>query len=126
MAEFNGIIPLLVYADIPAAHDFLVRAFGFESGGVERTGDCVAIHAQSPVQRSVSAAPTGAQLATAFDGKLQPLRASPLYLLASMLVFVAMVLLPFVYFAIIAGAAAGVWWYAVHATVMFRHVPGGR
>ena len=26
---FDQIIPLLVYEDIPAAHDFLVRAFGF-------------------------------------------------------------------------------------------------
>jgi uncharacterized glyoxalase superfamily protein PhnB len=28
------IIPVLVYEDIPAAHDFLVKAFGFQSGGV--------------------------------------------------------------------------------------------
>jgi len=46
MPRFTRVIPLLVYADIPAAHDFLVNAFGFESGGVERHPDGVAIHAE--------------------------------------------------------------------------------
>jgi MerR family transcriptional regulator, thiopeptide resistance regulator len=46
MSEFDRVIPLLVYSDIPAAHDFLVAAFGFESGGVERTPDGVAVHAE--------------------------------------------------------------------------------
>src|SRR5881227_3025254 len=46
MPNFTRVIPLLVYADIPAAHDFLVKAFGFESGGVERNADGVAVHAE--------------------------------------------------------------------------------
>jgi len=37
MASFERIIPILVYEDIPSAHDFLVDAFGFVSGGVQRT-----------------------------------------------------------------------------------------
>ena len=44
--KFPRVIPLLVYADIPAAHDFLVNAFGFESGGVERTPSGEAVHAE--------------------------------------------------------------------------------
>src|SRR5262245_7104261 len=76
--------------------------------------------------RAGSAAPTGAQLATAFDGQLEPARTSVLYRLAIVLVFFAMILLPVIYFAIIAGAAAGVGWYAVHATTMFRGIRSGR
>lgn len=33
------IIPILVYADIAAAHDFLVDTFGFASGGLHRGDD---------------------------------------------------------------------------------------
>ena len=40
------VIPVLVYADIPAAHDFLVDAFGFTPGGVDRNGDGVPVHAE--------------------------------------------------------------------------------
>jgi uncharacterized glyoxalase superfamily protein PhnB len=40
------IIPLLVYEDIQAAHDFLVTAFGFASGGVERDADGHVVHAE--------------------------------------------------------------------------------
>lgn len=36
MPRIDGVNPLLVYEDIQAAHDFLVSAFGFTSGGVER------------------------------------------------------------------------------------------
>jgi MerR family transcriptional regulator, thiopeptide resistance regulator len=46
MDAFDRVIPLLVYRDIQAAHDFLVRAFGFESGGVERTPDGQPVHAE--------------------------------------------------------------------------------
>ena len=46
MPQSTRVIPLLVYADIPAAHDFLVSAFGFESGGVERTPAGDAVHAE--------------------------------------------------------------------------------
>lgn len=51
MANFSGIIPILVYEDIQAAHDFLVEAFGFTSGGVERD------KAGHPVHGEVSAGP---------------------------------------------------------------------
>jgi hypothetical protein len=37
------VIPLLVYDDIPAAHDFLVEAFGVTSGGVVRDGTGTAV-----------------------------------------------------------------------------------
>lgn len=46
MSEIEGIVPVLVYDDIPAAHDFLVRAFGFEAGGVYRDGEGNAVHAE--------------------------------------------------------------------------------
>ena len=46
MPTFDRVIPLLVYRDIQAAHDFLVRAFGFESGGVERGGDGQPVHGE--------------------------------------------------------------------------------
>jgi uncharacterized glyoxalase superfamily protein PhnB len=36
MPHIGRVIPILVYEDIQAAHDFLVDAFGFSSGGVER------------------------------------------------------------------------------------------
>lgn len=39
MPHVNGIIPVLTYRDIAAAHDFLVEAFGFDAGGVHRTRD---------------------------------------------------------------------------------------
>jgi len=40
------ITPVLVYADIAAAHDFLVQAFGFESGGVDRDATGQPVHAE--------------------------------------------------------------------------------
>ena len=46
MPTFSRVIPLLTYQDIPAAHDFLVRAFGFESGGVHRTPEGQAVHGE--------------------------------------------------------------------------------
>jgi uncharacterized glyoxalase superfamily protein PhnB len=46
MSTFERIIPLLVYEDIPAAHDFLVKAFGFAAGGVHRNPEGQAIHAE--------------------------------------------------------------------------------
>ena len=46
MSEIEGITPVLVYQDIAAAHDFLVAAFGFEAGGVDRDGDGNAVHAE--------------------------------------------------------------------------------
>lgn len=46
MASIEQVIPLLVYEDIQAAHDFLVRAFGFEAGGVERNGSGIPVHGE--------------------------------------------------------------------------------
>ncbi len=43
---FTRVIPLLVYHDIQAAHDFLVNAFGFESGSVERLAGGQAVHGE--------------------------------------------------------------------------------
>src|SRR5829696_6783197 len=46
MPTIQSIIPLLVYEDIERAHDFLVDAFGFGGGGVERAGDGQAVHGE--------------------------------------------------------------------------------
>jgi uncharacterized glyoxalase superfamily protein PhnB len=46
MPTIKRIIPLLVYKDIAAAHDFLVKAFGFEAGGVERNTDGQPTHGE--------------------------------------------------------------------------------
>ena len=40
------VIPVLVYDDIVAAHDFLVRTFGFQSDGVMHDGSGQAVHGQ--------------------------------------------------------------------------------
>jgi len=45
MSQVDRVIPLLVYEDIPAAHDFLVRAFGFEPGGVYNNDEGKPVHA---------------------------------------------------------------------------------
>lgn len=63
---------------------------------------------------SVAPGPTGSQLATAFDGKLEPKRLSLLYHLGLVVSAVVMVLLPLVYFATVAGVAWAVWWHATH------------
>jgi uncharacterized glyoxalase superfamily protein PhnB len=46
METITGVIPLLVYEDIEAAHDFLVEAFGFQPGGVERDPDGNVVHGE--------------------------------------------------------------------------------
>ena len=46
MPNLERIIPVLTYQDIQAAHDFLVQAFGFESGGVSRNADGQAVHGE--------------------------------------------------------------------------------
>jgi uncharacterized glyoxalase superfamily protein PhnB len=46
MSTFERVIPLLVYRDIQAAHDFLVEAFGFESGGIHRGADGQPVHGE--------------------------------------------------------------------------------
>jgi uncharacterized glyoxalase superfamily protein PhnB len=40
------IVPILVYADIEAGHNYLVDVFGFSSGGLYRTDDGTVIHAE--------------------------------------------------------------------------------
>jgi hypothetical protein len=40
------VIPVLVYEDIPAAHDYLVRVFGFGPGRVDRDDEGQPIHAE--------------------------------------------------------------------------------
>ncbi len=42
----TGVIPVLVYEDIEAAHDFLVGTFGFASGGLHRLDDGTVVHAE--------------------------------------------------------------------------------
>jgi uncharacterized glyoxalase superfamily protein PhnB len=42
----SSIIPVLVYEDIEAAHDYLVRVFGFTSGGMHRLDDGTVVHAE--------------------------------------------------------------------------------
>jgi uncharacterized glyoxalase superfamily protein PhnB len=46
MTRVERLIPVLTYQDIPAAHDFLVRAFGFEAGGVHRDAEGQAVHGE--------------------------------------------------------------------------------
>lgn len=46
MSNFERIIPVLTYQDIPAAHDFLVNAFGFNGGGVYRNAEGQPIHGE--------------------------------------------------------------------------------
>ena len=42
----TAVIPVLVYADLEAAHDFLVEVFGFTSGGLHRLDDGTVVHAE--------------------------------------------------------------------------------
>ena len=46
MSTFARVVPLLVYSEIPQAHDFLVNAFGFESAGVDFDRQGRAVHAE--------------------------------------------------------------------------------
>src|SRR5262249_26912660 len=46
MPNFKRIIPVLTYQDIPGAHDFLVRAFGFNAGGVYRDAEGQPVHGE--------------------------------------------------------------------------------
>jgi uncharacterized glyoxalase superfamily protein PhnB len=40
------VVPILVYEDIEAAHDFLVGTFGLTSGGLHRLDDGTVVHAE--------------------------------------------------------------------------------
>ena len=46
MSTITEAIPLLVYKDIAAAHDFLVNTFGFESGELARDAEGCVIHGE--------------------------------------------------------------------------------
>lgn len=47
MADVTSpVIPVLIYEDIEAAHDYLVNVFGFSSNGVERTPDGTVVHGE--------------------------------------------------------------------------------
>jgi uncharacterized glyoxalase superfamily protein PhnB len=46
MSQPQPVTPVLVYDDIQAAHDFLVNAFGFESGGVNLGADGRPVHGE--------------------------------------------------------------------------------
>ena len=46
MPTVERLTPVLVYEDIPAAHDFLVEVFGLARHGVERDGEGNAVHAE--------------------------------------------------------------------------------
>jgi MerR family transcriptional regulator, thiopeptide resistance regulator len=42
----GAVVPILVYADIAAAHDYLVSTFGFTSGGLHRSDDGTVVHGE--------------------------------------------------------------------------------
>lgn len=67
---------------------------------------------------------TGAQLATAFEGPLERQRVSFGYRVGLAAVAGLMVLLPVVYFGMIAGACWLVWYHATHSVAMFHGVRG--
>ena len=46
LPRHTAVVPVLVYEDIEAAHDFLVATFGFVSGGLHRLGDGTVVHAE--------------------------------------------------------------------------------
>jgi MerR family transcriptional regulator, thiopeptide resistance regulator len=46
MSETSTIIPVLVYADIEAGHDYLVKVFGFTPEGVNRDDEGTPVHGE--------------------------------------------------------------------------------
>ena len=46
MPAERDVIPILPYEDIRGAHDFLVGAFGFESGGIVESPDGEVVHGE--------------------------------------------------------------------------------
>lgn len=46
MTQLPRIIPVLAYEDIEAGHDFLVKVFGFTSGGLHRLDDGTVVHGE--------------------------------------------------------------------------------
>ncbi len=41
-----NVVPILVYEDVEAGHDYLVKVFGFTSGGIHRVPDGEVVHAE--------------------------------------------------------------------------------
>jgi MerR family transcriptional regulator, thiopeptide resistance regulator len=41
-----AVIPVIVYQDLEAAHDYLVQVFGFDSGGLHRDDDGLVVHGE--------------------------------------------------------------------------------
>ncbi|MDB5325802.1 MAG: heat shock protein HtpX [Phycisphaerales bacterium] len=68
----------------------------------------------SPMATPVATTPTGAQLALAFEGKLERKRVAILYRLGVLAVACVMVVLPLIYVATVVAVATGVWWHATH------------
>lgn len=69
---------------------------------------------------------TGAQLARAFEGKLEPRRLSIGYHIGLAAIALLMVLLPLVYFGLIAGTGWLVKWHITHDASMLKYARGGR
>jgi uncharacterized glyoxalase superfamily protein PhnB len=44
--DLPPVVPLLVYRDIERAHEFLVQAFGFRPGIIERTPEGAVVHGE--------------------------------------------------------------------------------
>lgn len=42
----GAVVPILVYEDIEAGHDYLVSTFGFTSGGLHRSDDGAVVHGE--------------------------------------------------------------------------------
>lgn len=81
---------------------------------------------KTPMPAVTAPALSSAELATAFDGKLERVGVPLGYRIGVVLVAGAMILLPMLYFAIIAAAAWLVWWHMTHSVAMFEHVRVGR
>lgn len=53
MQDLPDVVPLLVYRDIESAHEFLVRAFGFEPGLLERGENGEVMHGEVHASRQL-------------------------------------------------------------------------
>jgi MerR family transcriptional regulator, thiopeptide resistance regulator len=42
----GDVVPILVYEDIEAGHDYLISTFGFTSGGLHRSDDGTVVHGE--------------------------------------------------------------------------------
>ncbi len=45
-ADRGDVVPILVYEDIEAGHDYLISTFGFASGGLHRADDGTVVHGE--------------------------------------------------------------------------------